>query len=186
MKKTMFFVALCAALMFAGCKNGKMNKAIGSTTEDSLAVDDSDSTIYGVCGEGTGMSVLQLIRDEGDTLDILSDGGESGESVVKGGEFVGDRMAVVASHEADGWVASKVINISSLIGKWTSIDKNFEILEGGDVKSNVKAESNPWSSWKIYNGKLVLNKDTFEINNLGADSLYIENDKGIFTFKRQK
>ena len=71
------------------------------------------------------------------------------------------------------------------MGKWTSIDKNFELIEGGEVKNNVKAETNPWTSWKILNGKLLLNKDTFEIEKLGPDSLYLENSVGIFTFKRQ-
>ena len=40
--------------------------------------------------------------------------------------------------------------------------------------------------WKILNGQLLLNRDTFDITSLGADSLYIENQKGIYTFKRQK
>ena len=67
-----------------------------------------------------------------------------------------------------------------------SLDKNFEIQEGGTVKCYIKEETNPWTSWKIYNGKLVLNRDTFTIDNLGADSLYLENNEGIFTFKREK
>ena len=74
----------------------------------------------------------------------------------------------------------------SQLGKWTSIDKNFEIVEGGDVVNNVKAEVNPWTSWKIVNGKLLLNTDTFAIDNLGPDSLLLENHKGIYVFKRQQ
>ena len=49
----------------------------------------------------------------------------------------------------------------------------------------MKAEQNPWTSWKILNGKLLLNKDTFMIDELGPDSMYLENNAGIFTFKRQ-
>ena len=52
--------------------------------------------------------------------------------------------------------------------------------------SNVKAETNPWTAWKILNGKLLLNKDTFQIVGLGADSLYLENNKGVFAYKRIK
>ena len=80
--------------------------------------------------------------------------------------------------------ARKVINLTTLQGKWTSIDKNFEILEGGEVKSDVEAEKNPWTTWKILNGKLLLNRDTFDIDNLGSDSLYLENKVGIFVYKR--
>ena len=83
-------------------------------------------------------------------------------------------------------VAKKVINLTTLQGKWTSLDKNFEILEGGTVKSNVQAEKNPWTSWKILNGQLVLNADTFSIDRLGGDSLYLENRQGIFVYTRQK
>ena len=83
-------------------------------------------------------------------------------------------------------LAVNVILLSSLLGKWTSIEKNFVILEGGEVKNNVKAETNPWTSWKILNGKLLLNKDTFAIDKLGSDSLMLENTQGIFVFKRQE
>ena len=106
--------------------------------------------------------------------------------VILGGLLAGDRLAVIG-HEVNGErYAQRVINLTTLLGKWTSLDKNFEILEGGQIKNNVKAETNPWTSWKICNGKLLLNKDTFVIDNLGADSLYLENKDGIFAFKRLK
>ena len=97
----------------------------------------------------------------------------------------GDRLAVVGKKTADGTIAEKVINMTSLTGRWTSIDKNFVIEEGGTVVSNIKAETKPWTNWKIFNGKLLLNKDTFDVVTLGADSLAIENRNGIFVYKRQ-
>ena len=69
---------------------------------------------------------------------------------------------------------------------WTDIAKNFEIKEGGVVSSNASAESKPYTMWKIYNGRLVLNTDTFDVLALGPDSLWLECDKGIFQYKRQK
>ena len=100
--------------------------------------------------------------------------------------MVGDKVAVTGQKVDGELIADRVINITSLLGHWTSIDKNFELEEGGTVRSSVKAETNPWTSWKILNGQLLLNRDTFDITSLGADSLYIENSKGIYTFKRQK
>ena len=132
------------------------------------------------------MHTLQLITDTGDTLMIALIDGQDQECDVQGGLMVGDRMAVTAHEEADGRVADKVVNLTTLLGRWTSIDKNFEIIEGGAVHSNVKAESHPWTSWKMMNGKLLLNKDTFNIATLGADSLYLENEKGIFVYRRKK
>lgn len=191
MKKTAFysmmaFVALMgAASMLSGC-NDKANKT-NTNGADSTVVENSvpDSTVYGTCGEGTTMNSLELITDAGDTLQYLlaDDGGE--EQGVQGGLLAGDRMAVIEGQPLDGdKVAAKVINLTTLLGKWVSLDKNFEIMEGGTVKSYLKAETKPWTTWKIVNGNLVFNRDTFMIDKLANDSLYIENKDGIFTYKR--
>lgn len=190
MKKILYLVVAAMALFAVNsCKNNQ-NKPVISAS-DSLDVDEdvADTTIYGLCGEGTTMHNLQLITDAGDTLDVFIDDEDPG--IVKGGLLSGDRIALIANEDQNGadgekgqLVAQSVINLTSLLGKWASIDKNFEIIEGGTVKNNVKAEQNPWTSWKILNGKLLLNKDTFEIDNLGSDSLMLENNQGIFVFKR--
>lgn len=171
------------SLAVTGCKNKSQRGAGDTVATDEPTV--ADSTIYGVCGENTAMHTLSLITDAGDTLEYILDDTE--ENPVVGGLLAGDRLAVVEGPELDGEkTARKVINLTTLLGKWTSLDKNFEIEEGGTVKSYVEAEKNPWTSWKILNGKLVLNRDTFDIDNLGSDSLYLENNKGIFVYKRAK
>lgn len=183
---------IAAAVVFlAGC-NAKKEKPQAVVDDEEMV---ADSTVYGVCGEGTSMHSLELITDAGDTItytildaDADLDGGLSSGPVtsVVGGMMSGDKMAVTG-HKVEGeMLADRVINVTSLLGHWTSLDKNFEIEEGGTVRSNVKAETNPWTSWKILNGQLLLNRDTFAIDNLGADSLAIENARGIFLFKRQK
>ena len=165
----------------------KGDKAQGE--DSTLMVGDTvaDSTVYGVCGEGTAMHTVELITDAGDTVAYIIQENEEGRSCVQGGLLVGDRLAVIGATDRDGeLVAAKVINLTTLQGKWTSLDKNFEILEGGVIKSNVTAESNPWTEWKILNGRLLLNRDTFNIDQLSADSLYLENHDGIFVYKRVK
>lgn len=178
--------ALLAMLIGWGCTGQKTQQQ--STESDTMVVEVStpDSTVYGVCGEGTSMHVLELVTDEGDTLTYLVDADTELETV-KGGLFAGDRMAVVGYKGAEGdMVATCAVNLTTLMGKWTSIDKNFEIQEGGLVESSIKAETRPWTSWKIHNGQLLLNADTFAIERLGADSLCLENGEGIFVFKRQR
>lgn len=177
---------LMLLLVVVGCNNQKAKTQEGTET---TMEETNDTTVYGVCGDGTAMNTLELITDAGDTLTYtLIDEGADMEvetvSDVQGGLMAGDKMAVTGHKTTDGLVADKVVNVTSLLGCWTSIDKNFEIEEGGTVRSAVKAETNPWTSWKILNGKLLLNRDTFEIESLGADSLYLENANGIFTFKR--
>lgn len=192
MKNLGFVFASLMLLVLAGCNSKKEKPNLQANDVEEVA----DSTVYGVCGEGTSMHSLELITDTGDTLTytILDaeadmDGMVTGGGMVshvEGGLMAGDKVAVTGQKVDGELIADKVINVTSLLGHWTSIDKNFEIEEGGTVRSSVKAESNPWTSWKILNGRLLLNRDTFNINSLGADSLYIENDKGIYTFKRQK
>lgn len=191
MNKFRLFMMAAAVVSLAGC-NVKKEKSQAVVDDEEVV---ADSTVYGVCGEGTSMHSLELITDAGDTITytILDaeadlDGGLSSGPVttVVGGMMSGDKMAVTG-HKVEGeMLADRVINVTSLLGHWTSLDKNFEIEEGGTVRSNVKAETNPWTSWKILNGQLLLNRDTFAIDNLGADSLAIENARGIFLFKRQK
>ena len=185
MKKNILYLTLLSLILLMASCHGKpqQNSHDGvETTEQNAA---QDSTIYGVCGEGTMMHSLQLITDGGDTLTFVLPDSEDGTLTVVGGLLAGDRLAVVEGQPIDGEKsARKVINLTTLQGKWTSIDKNFEILEGGEVKSDVEAEKTPWTSWKILNGKLLLNRDTFDIDNLGSDSLFLENKVGIFVYKR--
>lgn len=176
---------LIAAFLIAGCKDKNKNNVGDGIDSTDVELMVSDSTVYGVCGENTAMHSLELITDAGDTLRFVLNEDENGDVNVLGGLLAGDRLAVVEGPEVDGEkIAKKVINITTLLGKWTSLDKNFEIQDDGTVRSTVQAEKNPWTSWKIVNGRLVLNRDTFDINNLGSDSLYLENKNGIFVYKR--
>lgn len=192
MNKLKLFLAVAIVMLVAGCNDRKQKPQ----TVDNDDVEVADSTVYGVCGSGTSMHSLELVTDAGDTLTYIildseadMDGGETKGVVsnVEGGFMAGDKMAVTGMETVEGeLVATRAINVTSLLGHWTSIDRNFVIEEGGTVHSEVKAETNPWTSWKILNGQLLLNRDTFDITSLSADSLYLENPKGIYTYKRQK
>ena len=174
--------------LIASC-NG--NKQKGSDTDVNADTTTADSTLYGICGEGTAMHTLQLITLTGDTLNLSllpddPDDPDADAATVNGGLMCGDHLAVLATTTADGPVATKVINLTSLMGRWTSISRNFVIEEGGVVTSDVKAETHPYTSWKIFNGQLLLGRDTFNIVTLGPDSLAIENHNGIYLYKRQR
>ena len=188
MRKNVFYLLALQSALFltiTGCYHTKNeSQAADSDTilEEVVVV---DTTIYGVCGEGSTMHTLQLVTDQGDTLSIHMNDEETEAGGVTGGLLVGDRLAVVGTDSKDGLRVVRGINLTTLMGKWTSLDKNFEIQEGGTVISYVRAESNPWTAWKILNGKLLLNTDTFCIVQLDADSLFLENASGIFVYKRQ-
>lgn len=185
-KRTLPLVLLSCLMACNGNKQ-KANDTDATTTDAA-----TDSTLYGICGEGTAMHTLQLITLTGDTLNLslLPDDADDPDAAtpatVNGGLMCGDHLAVLATTTADGPVATKVINLTSLMGRWTSISRNFVIEEGGIVTSDVKAETHPYTSWKIYNGQLLLGRDTFNIVTLGPDSLAIENHNGIYLYKRQR
>ena len=169
------------------CNGNKQKNTDNRAATDTATA--ADSTLYGICGEGTAMHTLQLITLTGDTLNLslLPDDDDDADTraTVNGGLMCGDHLAVLATTTADGPIATKVINLTSLMGRWTSISRNFVIEEGGIVTSDVKAETRPYTSWKIFNGQLLLGRDTFNIVTLGPDSLAIENHNGIYLYKRQ-
>lgn len=181
MRKLAFAAIAAAVLLTAACSNNKKTAPVAEIVADNDSV--ADSTAYGRCGANTAMHTLELVTDKGDTLSYRLES-EDTCADVQGGLFIGDRLAVVGTRDADGGMtAQKVINLTSLLGKWASIDKSFEIHEGGTVISNVK-EPSPYTEWKILNGRLVLSADTFSVYALGPDSLYLENANGIYGYKR--
>lgn len=169
------------AAFASSCREKKIEQVID--IEDSLAIANPDTTVYGICGDGTSMHSLQIMTDAGTVMTLMVNVGDD-DDVVKGGLLSGDKMAVTTAVIDGDSVATRVINLTTLEGKWTSLDRNFEIVDGGEVLSTVQSESNPYTSWKIYNGQLLLGRDTFDIITLGADSLEIESSKGIYVYKR--
>lgn len=172
---------LLAVMTLVGCKNNNKKNIVMQHKQN--VVTEKDSTVYGVCGTGTAMNTLELIADNGDTVSYSLEYADM-EEAVEGGLSVGDRMAVVASGMIDDMPkATKVINLTSLLGKWSSLSESFEICEGGVVKSEVK-EPKTYTEWSICNGKLLLSADTFEINSIGPDSMFLEKGGSVYGFRR--
>lgn len=171
------------ALLMVGC-NGKTDNAKGENA-DSMMTFVSDTALYGTVGEGTTMHVLELKTDGGKTLSFEMNTDE--ESAVQGGVFAGDKVTLTFTENENGEkFIIRMVNLTSLLGKWTSLDRNFKIQEDGAVESEGTAETHPYTQWSMSNAQLILNADTFDVVSLGPDSMSLENDKGIFVYKRQK
>ena len=82
MKKLIPVVVMAvSAMMMVGCNDTKKKMPV-VTVSDSIRTseDDNDTTVYGVCGEGSSMHMIQLITDSGDTLRLnLEKASESGK-----------------------------------------------------------------------------------------------------------
>lgn len=180
----LFLAVLLSGILTTACKEKTAVSPDNRT--DSICEEEPDTTVYGICGEGTTMHNLELITNDGDTLNLAVNVDDSDMDVVKGGLLSGDKLAVIVTDIYGEKTAGIVVNLTTLEGKWTSLDRNFEIVDGGEVLSTVQSETNPYTSWKIHNGKLLMGRDSFDVVSLGADSLELENSNGIFVYKRQK
>ena len=143
----------------------------------------ADSALYGTVGRGTAMHSVELLDENGNATVALVN--VDIEADVQGGIYCDDRLTMVLDTNKDGdKEVRKAINLTSLCGRWVALDRNFEIMEDGTVISLQSQETNPYTEWSMVNCNLVLNRDTFEVDYLGPDSLALENDKGIFVYKR--
>lgn len=182
MKKLLYGFLLVVVAVLGACTDKKPQATNISINLDSI--EDADTTVYGRCGDGSSMHVLELVTDKNDTIYVSVN--EDSIETLKGGMTAGDRMAVayVKDDEMDGYGRATVaVNLTTLMGRWMALNKTFELLEGGAVTGDT-SEPKPYREWKIFNGHLVLSADTFDIYELSADSLFLESSQGIFAYKR--
>lgn len=182
MKKILSVVSLVMLIAtMVGCNGKKAENSMEGN--DSIEVMVQDTAVYGIVGEGTTMHVLELLTDEGKT--VLYEMDTDSLSDIQGGIFAGDRITVIVAPGSDMPQVVKAVNMTTLLGKWTALDRNFEIKEDGVVESPMKTETHPYTHWQMVNASLVLNADTFSVLQLASDSLALENANGIFVYKRQ-
>ena len=188
MKKILYFCVAAAGMtimLSCGGKGGQQRVASDEQDTSAVNVIPTDKTLYGICGEGTAMNTLQLLRDNGDTVMMsITNAIEAGQ--VFGGLMVGDRLAVMPN--ATGSEAVIVINQNTLLGDWVMpnpIDGSSEVgirIKEGGVAESIDQSSIIYKTWKIFNGRLeILSQrdgggeeeelNLYELVKLGADSL---------------
>lgn len=199
-----FLTILIFAWMFASC-GGKKS---GDNTEESSESDSSwtdlaeqlrrDSTIYGVCADGTSMHTLEMISDNGDTLTLsLIEAQEANK--VFGSMEIGDRLALLA--DAKRSRATWVVNLNELMGDWVmpnpldgSSVMGVGIRDGG-IAEGINQGVVVYKTWRLVNGMLELNSiregggdfeenELFTILYLSADSLAYRNSEEVFEYNR--
>ena len=96
-------------------------------------------------------------------------------------------LVIIAGRPAMGKTAF-ALSLAKNIAVDNRIPVAFFSLEMSNVQLVNRLISNVCeiSGKKILNGQLLLSQDTFDIYELGADSLYLENRSGIFAYKRVK
>lgn len=199
MKKiTLLMLAVLVAFLQFSC--GGKKKADESAYDDweEYKVEKGDSTIFGICMDGSAMHTLQLLSDNGDTLVLDLNTAQEREKVF-GGYRVGDRMAVLVNQENN--VASMVINLNTLLGEWVMInpmDGNSEIgmcVRDGGILESINQSSITYQTWRLSNGKLELvgvrdfdgnyeETEVYDFKFLTKDSLIIGNTDETLEYTR--
>jgi len=181
-----FSIFATIATFVMSCNSKSTMPGAGELDSDSVEVlTVADTAIYGTVDESTTMHMLTINMDDGKQQTFAMNLDSLG-SDIQGGIFAGDKVTLTVTKGEEEMQVVKCVNLSTLLGKWTSLDRNFQIEENGVVKSNLAAESNPYTQWQMVNARIILNADTFDILTLGADSMELENSKGIFIYKRQR
>lgn len=186
-----------AASLLPGCAGGRNG---GHAEEkDSLKSYTCDTAFYGHLGEGTAMSSLELVTDDGDTLVLSKTKEETGDLGRILGEIANytDRYAITTCD--DGRSVCVALNIDQLAQrKWqseTDGQEGFLLETGGKVRPLSDAGSNKYGQWSLCNCKLVLTRkseglqgaetenDTLDILKLTSDSLVLRNSRKNISHK---
>ena len=186
MMKRMEIIGMVAAVALTITSCGGKQQQQQNYEQDTTYVSNinRDSTVYGICGDGSAMNSLELLTDMGDTL-MLSVAEAKNNKQVFGGYAVGDRMAVMLKNNH---AAKLVINLSTLLGNWVmpnpidgSSEMGIAIKEGG-IAESIEQSSVIYKTWRIFNGKLEIFSQRdgggdeeeiylYDITKLTADSL---------------
>lgn len=157
-KRTALYSVVGLALAaLAGCEERK------STPVEPVAEKDSvytvpDSTLYGRLGEGTAMSCLEFITEDGDTLML----NKMSEYTGRYGEILGtienytDRFGITTTDNNES--VGTAINVTQLAQTWKSVENRengFRLDEGGKA-SPLSDASQQYSAWQLHNGRLLL------------------------------
>lgn len=198
MKEIRILLTLMSVWLIVSCGYFKGQQQNVPFEEVEIDNTDRDSTIYGICGDASTMNVLQLITDNGDTLNLGLMAARDNNRMF-GGYSVGDRMAVLVNADSTG--AVHVINMSALLGDWVTEDAlGGGTLVGLSIKDGGIAEriyDNPidFKSWRLVNGRLefLMSRDddgdyeeteSFDLLVLGPDSLVYRADDDVYSYSR--
>lgn len=163
--------------------------------KDTTAVEKAylpDTALYGKLGEGTGMSCVEIITREGDSLTLNKVNEHSGQagSILGGTEYYGDSLTITTDAEQESILT--LVNLSTLTRTWKAEAEQITIrLESGG-KATAQWAAKDYNGWSMCNAHLVLEsggqadspslRDTFEISELNRDSLVLTAPDKTITF----
>jgi hypothetical protein len=205
MKKFECLMLVAAFMLMLASSCGNKGQVVQYATYDENSFDNPnrDTTMYGICANGSAMNTLQMLTDAGDSVSLSTERAQEAGQVF-GGYAVGDRMAVLVNR--DTTEATMVINMSMLLGDWVmpnpldgSDEVGISIKEGG-IAESIKQSSIFYKTWRIFNGRLEIDAEresgldisehqSCKLLYLSADSLAYKDmidDGDVFEYGRQR
>ena len=169
MRKLLVVLLIIAAV--CACTEKKKDNANGSKSQEDIEI--NDSAIYGKCVEAANFSVF-ITTANGDTVEfIIPEDTLDFDHIKLGGLYVNDQLAILSHKSIDGEnIADKIINLTTLFGEW---------IDEGSGKELSLTEDLSW----LKNGQIIVFTDTFDIFEIGPDTLMVENKDGIMSYSRQ-
>ena len=177
------FLLLAVICLCYSCTGGKKKPAEPPITIVPIEEMPDIVEVNGIVGDGSSMNVLQLVKPDGDTIDILTS-----NQMVMGGLIVGNQVDVVYSLVDETPVAQLAVNTTALQHLWSQQAENGH-LQSLELDSRGRAStygmSVDYERWNVQDGFLLLQSpkkpgeerpaqvDTFQILLLTEDSLVL-------------
>lgn len=198
MKTKYIFISsllLAAGIGFGSCdkKTERATETQDSTLQKGIVV--PDTALYGSLGEGTGMSCVEIITKNGDTLTLNKINENTGEAGVLLGstERYGDPLTITT--DANRESIRTLVNLKTLTQSWQTSPDSISLKLDRDGKVSARWEGKTYNYWSMCNAHLLLgnkNKenwvtacDTFEIRELSRDSLILASHTDILKFYKK-
>lgn len=199
-KLVLFSLFALSCLMMSNCGNKSQQLPVDESIDSTaMMLLNQNKTVFGICCSNDNDSILQMITDSGDTLNLsLREAIEKG--TVFGSFESGDKMAVIPNEDKSG--VSHVISETQLQGDWVmpnpldgSSIVGISLKEGG-VAESIEQSTIIYKSWRIVDGKIEITLvregggDEEEINiydivKLDSDSLIYANEEDRMEYSRQ-
>lgn len=184
---------LVAAVMlgFTACKEKTANSDANDDWKENAVAERTDTTYFGICCDGSSMNVLQMVTDNGDTLNYSTQAVQDA-GMLFGGFDVGDRMAVIFDRKEGKPLM--VINETTMLGDWVMpnpLDGTSEMgirFKDGGIAESINQGAIAYKTWQLTDGLLEITSvregggdfeetEFFRILYLSSDSLCLKDVK---------
>ena len=173
MKKELAFVLPLAIVALIGCIENGGKASIYMEEEDSVCMScESDTAFYGHLGDGTGMSCLQLVTNEGDTLLLNKTDEKSGQDGLILGEIANYTDLFAITTRDDNQSVGVALNVNQLVRSWRSrVDSlhGFCLMPDGRAKA-ITGGRYKYNRWELCNCHLILLRENSGIH--GAETCH--------------